>query len=103
MMHLSKKHIGLKMKKYSCSSFINNAFGIATGHIFVDPATMVQLLQVGAKRFGIAKGEGEKQTCKGRFESCTYASSGQCCSKKCELGAGRPREDDLTDPTLQCT
>jgi len=39
-------------KKYSCSSFINNAFGIATGHRFVDQKTMVYLLQVGTQRFG---------------------------------------------------
>jgi len=84
-------------EKYSCSSFINNAFGIATGHIFVDPAIMVQLLQVGAKRFGIAKGE---EKCKGAGESCSNGN--QCCSNSCILGGGRPREDDLTDPTLQC-
>jgi len=39
-------------EKYSCSSFINNAFGIATGHRYVDPGTLVHLLKVGVQRFG---------------------------------------------------
>jgi len=39
-------------EKYSCSTFINNAFGIATGHRYVDPGTLVHLLKVGVQRFG---------------------------------------------------
>jgi len=38
--------------KYACGSFINNAFGIATGHRYVDPETMIQLLRIGTLRKG---------------------------------------------------
>jgi len=62
-------------EKYSCSSFINNVFGVATGHRYVDPATMVQLLEMGAQRFGLGK------NCEGYCEWCWRDVD--CCSNYC--------------------
>jgi len=64
-------------EKYSCSSFINNAFGIATGHRYVDSGTMVHLLKVGAQRFGTLS---PTRRCKGWADECREDS--ECCDDR---------------------
>jgi len=61
--------------KYGCGSFINNAFGIATGSRYVDPETMVQLFKVGAQHHI------QGSDCITSGNKCTQ--NDQCCSGTC--------------------
>jgi len=62
--------------KYSCSSFINNVFVLATGHRYVDPGTMVKLLKVGSQYIG--------RSCVTNGGLCKKSSD--CCSRANCLG-----------------
>jgi len=68
-------------EKYSCSSFINNVFGIATGHRYVDPGTMVHLLKLGAQRFGGLSVNPYSSPLKVNYLSCK--SDSECRSDYC--------------------
>jgi len=66
--------------KYGCASFINNALAIATHHRYVDPETIVQLLQIGAQRFGMEL-QKEEEGCLPMHSPCSNNS--ECCSGHC--------------------